>query len=86
MNFLTIIKTLFQLLPLVIEAVKTIEAAFPAQGAGAAKLAIVKSTLESAYTTATDVQGSFETLWTPLQSMISGIVSIANSTGLFKKN
>ena len=86
MNFIAIVKLLIQLLPVVIEAIQAIEAAFPAGGQGQVKMELIKSTVQGAYSAATDATAAFDTLWTPLQSMISSVVGVFNSTGLFKKS
>ena len=85
MQFLTILKTIIALLPIIIDAVKVIEAAFPQGGQGAAKLEAVRATVASAYESATDVSGSFSAIWPAIQSAVSAIVGIANSAGVFKK-
>lgn len=84
MQFVAIIKIVLQLLPLIIEAVKAIEAAFPQGGNGAVKLDALRSMIEAGYKAGSDVVVSFDSLWPVLQSTISSVVSIANSTGLFK--
>ncbi len=85
MNYIAIIKAVLLLLPVLIDAIKAVEAAFPMKGQGAAKLAAVRATVEAAYGAATDKVLSFETLWGPLQTAITSFVALANSTGLFKK-
>lgn len=85
MNYVLIIKAVLTLLPFIIDAVKSIEAAFPASGQGATKLAAVRSIVETAYGTANDAAIKFDALWPAIQSAVSAVVSLANSTGLFKK-
>lgn len=85
MQYILIIKAVLALLPVVIDAIKAIEAAFPAAGQGKAKLEAVRTTVEAAYNVSTDKVASFETLWGPLQTMINAFVALANSSGLFKK-
>ncbi|MBK8359342.1 MAG: hypothetical protein IPL15_10325 [Comamonadaceae bacterium] len=85
MQYLIIIRTVLALLPAVLEAVKVLEGAFPVAGQGAAKLAALRSIIEAAYNTVADATLSFEKLWPALQSTIGAVVSLANSTGLFKK-
>ncbi len=86
MQFLAIIKLVMQLLPIVIEAIKAIEDAFPVGGAGKAKMEVIKNTVESAYQVAGETTHAFETIWTPLSTMASAVVGLFNSTGLFKKS
>jgi len=84
-NYIVIIKAVLSMLPLIIEAVKTLESAFPAPGQGASKLSAVRMIVESAYSAASDATVKFDQLWPSIQSAISAVVSLANSTGLFKK-
>lgn len=84
MNYFTIIKSVLSLLPIVIDAIKAIEAAFPEGTKGHIKLDIVKSTVESAYSVATDVVAPFESIWPVLSGMITAIVTAFNASGLFK--
>jgi hypothetical protein len=85
-NFIALAKTVLSLLPVIIQAVQAVEAALPAQGQGAAKLELVKSTLQAAFATATDAVGTFEGLWSTLQPVVSSVVAFMNSTGIFKKS
>ena len=85
MNFLQTVKTVLSLLPLIIQAIQSLEAAVPATGQGAAKLEAIKATLQAAYQGANDAMGSFEQLWPVIQASISSLVGLFNSTGVFKK-
>lgn len=85
MQYLAIIKAVLSLLPLIIEIVRTIEAAFPTSGAGKAKLDAAKAMLQSGYDLATDKLVDFEKMWPALSATIGAVVSIANATGEFKK-
>jgi len=85
MQFLTILKTIISLLPIIIDAVKAIEAAFPQGGQGAAKLEAIRATVAAAHEAATDVSGSFAAIWPAIQSAVGAVVGIANATGVFKK-
>jgi len=84
-NYLQIVKSALGLLPVVIEAVKAIEAALPESGAGAQKLDIIKATLQNAYSVSSDAVGTFESFWPVLSGMISAIVAAMNAAGIFKK-
>lgn len=86
MQYIAIIRAVLALLPVIVEAVKAIESAFPASGQGAIKLEAIRNIVQSAYDTATDVSLRFDQLWPTLQSAVSSVVSIANATGLFKKS
>lgn len=85
MNYIIIIKAVLALLPTIIEAVKAIEAAFPQSGQGHAKIEAVRTIVEAAYGVAADAALKFDSLWPAIQSAVSAVVSLANSTGLFKK-
>lgn len=87
---LVILKIVIQLLPLVIEAIKAVEAAFQGSGKGPAKLAAVQSMIEGSYALALpapkgEALPSYETVKPALDKTISGIVGALNSTGEFDK-
>ena len=67
-----------QLIPAVIEIVKTVETMFPVSGAGQEKLKLVREMLSAAH-------GSIEELWPSLERIIAAVVSFANAVGVFKK-
>lgn len=73
------------MLPLIIDAIKTIEAAIPGEGKGEAKLAAVRGILESAYNISNDTLGKFDDLWPAIASVIGILVQAFNKTGTFKK-
>ena len=83
MNFIEIFKLVVQLLPLLIEAIKSIEATIPGTGRGEMKLALIRSALESSSEAAGMLD--FESIWGVASKLISGIVNIFNSTGVFSK-
>lgn len=78
MGFIQILKLIISLLPVIIDAIKTIEAAIPQQGAGADKLALLKTILQATYDSSTETAGQFEKIWPAIQSSVSGIVSLFN--------
>lgn len=84
MKYLTILKTIVAMLPIIIDAVKVVESAIPGAGQGAAKLAAVRALLESVSTVATDLGASFSDLWPALEKVIGGVVSAFNAAGTFK--
>lgn len=84
MQYITMIKIVLSLLPLIIDAVKAIEAAFPQGGNGAAKLDALRAMIEAGYKAGSDAVLSFDALWPTLQTAISSVVSLANASGLFK--
>lgn len=85
MNFLTTIKLVLSLLPVIIDAVKAIEAALPAGGQGAAKLDAIRAMLQSAYSVASDATASFESVWPAISGTVSAVVSLFNKAGVFSK-
>lgn len=84
MPLLSILKTILSLFPLIIQTVQAVEAAFPAAGQGSAKLDAVKNTIASAYSIASNAEHTFEAIWPALSSVVSTIVSLANTVGAFK--
>lgn len=77
MQFLTIIKTIISILPLVIQAIDAIEAAFPVSGKGAAKLDVVKAVLQGSVEVADDVDnGQFDKIWVVISKVISAVVAM----------
>lgn len=84
-QFLAIVRIIGSVFPVLVECIKSIEEAIPQPGQGTAKLALVKSALEAAYSTMTNVQVTFEQLWPSLQIVISALVATFNATGVFKK-
>ena len=83
MSFLTILKLVVQLLPLVLEAVKAAEAAIPQSGQGAAKLQFVKDLLTNTTDIGTEVVE--KDYVNALEKTITLAVKLFNSTGVFKK-
>lgn len=83
MSFLSVLKLIVQLLPLIIETVKTVEAAVPAAGMGSAKLEAAKGIIMSVTAIAEDVSDKdFESA---LDRAIAMVVALMNRTGIFKK-
>lgn len=85
MPYLQVIKTVLALLPVIIEVVKAIEAAIPGSGQGKAKLEAVRQILEASSAVAGEAVGQFATLWPALQAAIGAVVTLFNSTGVFKQ-
>ena len=85
MQYLQLIKAVLALLPLILEAVRAIEAALPESGQGQTKLALVRAAVESGYNAASDAIVSFEQLWPALESTIGAVVGAFNAVGAFKK-
>lgn len=77
------IRLILSLLPLILDTIRAIEAALPAGGLGREKLALVRTTIESAYIAAGEAADSFETIWPALERTIGAAVALFNRTGLF---
>ena len=82
------ILTVLRLLPLVIDAVKAVEAAIPLPGKGHEKLDLVLNVIKSAYDASASLakEFSFEKLVTLVVPMINQIVALHNALGLFQKS
>lgn len=85
MQYLTIIKLVLSLFPLVIDAVKAIEAAYPATGQGTSKLELIRTVIQQAYDTGTGAVAKFDDVWPVLQKTVGAVVSFFNTVGAFKK-
>lgn len=85
MQFLTTVKTILALLPLLIQAIQTIESLVPSSSTGAVKLEAVKGIVQSSYNAATDVTSKFEEIWPAISGTVSSLVALFNATGIFKK-
>ena len=83
MSFLSILKLVVQLLPIVLEAVKAAESAIPQSGQGAAKFAFVKELLSSTVDISKEVDEKDYS--NALEKTINLAVKLYNSVGLFKK-
>ena len=75
-SFITIMKAVFSLIPIVIQGIDALEAAIPAGGQGSAKLDLLKNTLQSGYTTLQGAEAPFGAVWDALQPMIAGYVAL----------
>lgn len=83
MNYLQILKLIVQILPLVIDTVKAVEAAIPQAGMGSAKLEAAKGIIMSVESIAVDVDSkNFESA---LDRAIAMVVALLNRTGVFQK-
>jgi hypothetical protein len=84
-QIINLIKLVLSLIPAIVSAIQGIEAAFPQSGQGVTKLDIIKTTLQNTYTVVDNTMPAFEDLWTKLSAVVSGIVSVFNAAGIFKK-
>ena len=85
MQFLQAIKTVLTLLPLIIEAVRAVEAAMPGSGQGASKLALIRQAVQATYDLVADATPQFEAVWPALEKTIAAVVATFNALGEFKK-
>lgn len=69
---------LLNLIPAVIAALKAIEEAIPGKGQGEQKLVAVRQVLEIA-------DGSIAKLWPQVSQVVTVLVNLFNTTGVFKK-
>ena len=69
---------ILQLIPALITALKAIEEAIPGSGKGEQKLSAIRGILEA-------VDGTVANLWPQISSVVSVLVGLFNSTGVFKK-
>lgn len=76
MNFISIARLLFQLFPMVFDAIKAADAAFPAQGSGPSKLSSVLTVLQAAHDAAPEIASNFDEIRKPATDMINGIVAV----------
>ena len=83
MSFITILKLVVQLLPIILDAIKAAEAAIPQSGMGAAKLSFVKELLSSTADISKEVDEKDYT--NALEKTIMLAVKLFNTTGVFSK-
>jgi hypothetical protein len=81
MKYITIVKTILTLLPVLIDAIKAVEKAIQGSGKGAEKLALIRGILEQAYVIADDASIQFEQLWPSLEKLITNLVATFNALG-----
>lgn len=86
MKYLTLLRAIIALIPILTDAIRHVEAVLPGSGHGAAKLALVRHILETGYTGANDAVTSFAELWPSLASIADTIVATYNALGIFKKS
>jgi len=85
MSWIIIAKTVLELLPALLEAIKAIESAIPESGSGKQKAELVRGALQAAYEVGGKSIATFEQIWPALQATIGVAVSTFNSIGVFKK-
>lgn len=67
-----------KLLPLIIEAIKALEAAIPMTGKGGEKMAALREVL-------TVADGAVDALWPTIEKVVGVLVGLFNKTGVFSK-
>ena len=72
------LKLILSLLPLLIEAMKTVEVAIPGAGKGELKLALVREVL-------TTVDASIAAVWPTLEKIVGTLTRVFNAAGVFAK-
>lgn len=80
-EFIRIAQIVFQLMPVVIIAIKAVEDAIPGEGKGEAKLAVIRETLEGIYNTTTDTGIAFASVWKVMENQIKILVQAFNREG-----
>jgi len=78
MGAIETVKLILSIIPAIISAVKAIEDAIPATGAGKEKLSAVRQIIEAAY-------GQSISLWPVIEKTIGILVDLFNKTGTFTK-
>jgi hypothetical protein len=85
-EFLALVSLVNQLLPIVFETVKTVEGMFPQGGQGATKLQMVANIVQEAAKATNAAVAQLPSFVSVLTPVVSGMVTMANATGLFKKS
>lgn len=86
MNILTYLSWVRKLWNTVVEIVKLIEETIPDDGAGKEKLAAFDIMLKAALDKADDIDESFDKLQPVAHDIVAAVVTLFNSTGLFRKS
>ncbi|HJW55879.1 MAG TPA: hypothetical protein VJ577_11445 [Burkholderiaceae bacterium] len=84
-KLIAIVKIVFQLMPVIDAGIRAVEQIMPQGGQGAAKLELVRGTIEAAFKGLEDVSVSFQDAWPAIQNVIAKLVSVYNAIGEFKK-
>jgi len=79
---------ILKLFPVILEAVRAVEAAIPLPGQGTKKLDLILEVLKSAYDASSDLakEFSWQKLVAVVVPMIARIVDLHNELGLFTKS
>ena len=57
----------------------------PASGQGAAKLQLIRETLQAGFSTAGDAVAAFEQAWPAIERVVGAVVGLFNRAGVFEK-
>jgi len=82
-QLIAIITLINQLFPLILQTIKTVEAAFPQTGQGAAKMAIVQGVIQNAMNASNELQVTVTQIAPVVTPIVNGVVAMLNSTGQF---
>lgn len=85
LKFIETVKVIAALYPVLMATIKSLEEAMPEAGKGPEKLVQLKGILEAAYLKMEKGQMKFEELWPSIQMVVATIVTLFNTTGVFKK-
>jgi len=82
-QLIAILKVVLSIIPVIIEAIKALEKAFPVAGLGAEKIAIIRMAFEEVYGTVNETMPPLEKVWAGIARLISALVALFNKTGGF---
>lgn len=69
------------LLPVIIDAIKSLEDAIPGEGRGEQKLAALRAVLEAVAESLGDAVETLDDIWPTIQSVVGRLVSLFNAIG-----
>ena len=72
---IAILKAVFEITPLVIQGINTLEMALPQSGQGAVKLDLLKGWLQTALSTEQALQVSVEQMWPAISALVAAVVA-----------
>ena len=85
MKFFQILGFVVQILPMMLQMIKSVEEAVPGGGNGKDKMSMVRQALEVVVQESGDLKMSFEEIWPTLEKIIGIAVRTFNATGIFSK-
>lgn len=85
MSTLSRVKGWLELVPLVIAAMRAIEAQIPETGQGSAKLLALRAALEAGWDSVQALLGGISEVWPRIEALVASLAAAFNKTGLFKK-